>query len=89
MDQWKKQQTKSTNGNLKMRTERKKKKTTKIRIETNFFALLETNVCNQRMPVMEMERTKAVSFLVQKDFGMEMHVAEEIVAQEKTWKVRH
>jgi hypothetical protein len=41
------------------------------------------------MPTMEMERAKAVSFLVQKDFGMELHVAEEIVAQEKTWKVRH
>lgn len=38
---------------------------------------------------MEMERAKAVSFLVQKDFGIEMHVTEEIVAQEKTWKVRY
>lgn len=36
---------------------------------------------------MEMERAKAVSFLVQKGFGMEMHVAEERVAQEKT--LRH
>jgi hypothetical protein len=67
---------------------KKKNKTTKIRIETNCFALLETNVCNQRMPAMEMERAKPVSFLVQKDFRMEMHVAEETVAQEKTWKVR-
>jgi hypothetical protein len=32
---------------------------------------------------------KLCPFLVQKDFGMQMHVAEEIVAQEKTWKVRH
>jgi hypothetical protein len=38
------------------------------------------------MPTMEMERAKAVSFLVQKDFGMEMHVLKRWLLRKKHGK---